>query len=159
MNTFNPLTSAGRKAGLTATLCAVAALATPCGSQTGASDGAAKPASSITITVLAAHGATPKRWNLTCDPAGGTHPSPHAACQTLVHAKSAFTPVPPGVMCPMIASGPQTASITGTWQGKHVSATYSRDNGCQTARWQALEKILGPVNPGGPMIPAGNAGS
>jgi hypothetical protein len=159
MNTFNPLTSAGRKAGLTATLCAVAALATACGSQTGASDGAAKPASSITITVLAAHGATPKRWTLTCDPAGGTHPSPQAACQTLAQAKSPFTPVPRGVMCPMIASGPQTATITGTWQGKHVSATYSRDNGCQTARWQALEKILGQVNPGGPMIPAGNAGS
>jgi hypothetical protein len=158
MNTFNPLTSAGRKTGLAATVCAVAALAAACGSQAGASHGAsaAKPTSSLTISVLAAQGSTPKHWTLTCDPAGGTHPSPQTACRALAQAKSPFTPVPRGVMCPMIASGPQTATITGTWEGKHVSASYSRDNGCQTARWNSLEKILGHFNPGGPMIPAGN---
>jgi hypothetical protein len=112
------------------------------------------PRSSLTIAVAAAHGAAPTRWTLTCDPVGGTHPDPQAACATLTKVKDPFAPVPPHVMCPMIVSGSQVASITGTWQGHRVSARYSRLNGCESARWEELGKVLGGVNPGGPMIPA-----
>jgi Subtilisin inhibitor-like len=118
-----------------------------------------KPASSLTISVTAVQGGKPRRWTLTCDPAGGSHPDPQAACATLAQAKDPFAPVSPRVMCPMIASGPQTASITGVWNGQRVSATYSRVNGCQTSRWNELNRVLGQVNPGGPMIPASGAGS
>ena len=44
--------------------------------------------------------------------------------------------------------------ITGTWHGTRVAATYSRVNGCQVQRWDKIGKVLGPINPGGPMIPA-----
>jgi Subtilisin inhibitor-like len=130
---------------------------TGCGSQlTPGSPAAVKaPRSSLTIAVAAAHGAVPRRWTLTCDPAGGTHPDAQAACAVLSTVKDPFAPVPPHIMCPMIASGPQVASITGDWEGHRVSASYSRDNGCQTTRWEKLAKVLGGVNPGGPMIPAG----
>jgi hypothetical protein len=158
MKFFVPLTDVPHKIGVAAVLGAVVALAAACGSQSGtggaASTGASKPASSLTISVTAARGAVPRHWTLTCEPAGGTHPNPQTACITLDHVKDPFAPVPSGVMCSMIASGPQTASITGIWDGKHVTATYSRDNGCQTERWNKISKVLGQVNPGGPMIPA-----
>jgi hypothetical protein len=136
---------------------AVAVLAA-CGSQTPgvrtSGPGSGQPRSSLTITVTAAQGATPKRWTLTCGPTGGTHPDPQGACATLAATKDPFAPVAPRIMCTMIFSGPQTASITGTWDGRRVSATYSRANGCQTARWDKIAKVLQGVNPGGPMIPA-----
>lgn len=157
MKTHPPLTTARHRAGVAAVIGGVAALAAACGSQAapGHAGPTAKPASSsLVISVAAAYGGTPHRWTLTCGPAGGTHPDAQAACAALAKVSHPFAPVASGVMCPMIASGPQTATITGTWHGQQVSARYSRVNGCQTARWNKLEKVLGQVNPGGPMIPA-----
>jgi hypothetical protein len=162
MKTFAPPAAVRHKAGVAAVFGAVVALAAACGSQSAAGhggsagSGAAKPASSLTISVAAARGATPRHWTLTCGPRGdgGTHPQPAVACVTLASARAPFAPVPRGVMCSMIYGGPQTASITGIWDGKPVAATYSRDNGCQTARWNKISKVLGQINPGGPMIPA-----
>lgn len=155
MKIFTPHTRAGHKAGVAAVIGAVAALAA-CGSQgASVSQGSqSAPRSSLTISVAAAHGATPRRWTLSCSPAGGTHPQPQTACTTLSTVKDPFAPVPPHTMCTMIFSGPQTASITGTWDGKRVSASYARNNGCQTERWNKLGSVLGGFNPGGPMIPA-----
>jgi hypothetical protein len=140
--------------GVAAAIGAVVALSA-CGSQA-IHGGAAShpPRSSLTITVAAAHGAAPTRWTLTCDPVGGTHPDPQAACATLTKVKDPFAPIPPHIMCPMIVSGSQVASITGTWRGHRVSARYSRLNGCESARWEELGQVFGGVNPGGPMIPA-----
>ena len=152
--------SALHKAGVTAVLGAVVALAAACGSQTAASQAAgaaaAEPASSLAISVTAAPGATPRHWTLTCGPGGdgGTHPQPAVACATLARAQAPFAPVRTGIMCSMIYGGPQTAAITGTWDGKRVAADYSMANGCQIARWNKIWKVLDQVNPGGPMIPA-----
>jgi Subtilisin inhibitor-like len=168
MKTFAPPAGARHpapvrhKAGVAAVLGGVVVLAAACGSQTvagnaaGPGSAAAKPASALTVSVTAAPGATPRRWTLTCGPAGdgGTHPQPAVACAALARARHPFAPVPAGVMCSMIAGGPQTASITGTWNGKRVAAAYSLANGCQIARWDRIWKVLGQVNPGGPMIPA-----
>jgi hypothetical protein len=168
MKTFAPPAGAGHpaavwhKAGVAAVLGGVVVLAAACGSQAaaghaaGPGSAAAKPASALTISVTAAPGATPRRWTLTCGPRGdgGSHPRPAVTCATLASVKAPFAPVPRGVMCSMVYGGPQTASITGTWHGKPVAATYSRDNGCQTARWNKIWKVLDQVNPGGPMIPA-----
>jgi hypothetical protein len=150
------------KAGVAAVLGGVVALAAACGSQAAAGHGAgpgsaaAKPASALTISVTAAPGATPRRWTLTCGPAGdgGTHPQPAVACATLARAQHPFAPVRTGIMCSMIAGGPQTASITGSWDGTRVAAAYSLADGCQIARWDKIWKVLDQVNPGGPMIPA-----
>jgi Subtilisin inhibitor-like len=159
MKTHRFQTGIRHKAGAAAALGAVVVLAAACGSQTAAVGPSAQARSSLSITVTAAQGATPKHWILTCAPAGGNHPDAAAACAALTHVKSPFAPVSSHLMCSMIDSGPQTARITGTWEGKPVSATYSRTDGCQTARWNALEKVLGQVNPGGPMIPATSSNS
>jgi hypothetical protein len=54
----------------------------------------------------------------------------------------AFTPLPTGVMCSMIYSGPQTARVTGTWDGRPVDTTFARNDGCATARWKQYRALF-----------------
>lgn len=85
-------------------------------------------------------------YELTCDPAGGTHPEATSACARLdefaAEDKDPFTPVPEGQMCTMQMGGPATARVTGTWHGRSVDATFSRKNGCEISRWQNLVPVL-----------------
>ena len=82
-------------------------------------------------------------WTLTCDPPGGTHPDPGAACQALEkNGATALPPVPKNQPCTMIYGGPETARITGTWKGEKIDAELSRTNGCEIARWKALTGLL-----------------
>jgi Subtilisin inhibitor-like len=153
------------KARVAAILGALAALTAACGSQGGASHAAStggaapKPASSLIVSVAAARGDTPRHWTLTCGPhaAGGTLPHSAAACAALARAKDPFAPAPRGIVCSMIDSGPQTASITGIWRGTRVASAYSRLDSCETARWNKLRTVFSQVNPGGPMIRASGA--
>ena len=134
--------------------------------QTGAPHGSGQPAASLTIQVTPAPGSTARHWTLQCGPAGGSLPGAATACTAITHATDPFGPVPRGTMCSMIYSGPQTATVHGTWNGKTVDASYSRKNGCQTARWNKLAALFpaavtpgptapggGQVNPGGPVLP------
>ncbi|HUY51737.1 MAG TPA: SSI family serine proteinase inhibitor [Streptosporangiaceae bacterium] len=109
---------------------------------------------SLTVQVTPSPGATPERWTLRCEPTGGTHPDPAAACRQLLAAKNPFAPIPRGIMCPMIVSGPQKATITGTFLGKPVDASFSRLDGCAAVRWSELGEVFtphgAPVN-GSPM--------
>lgn len=100
------------------------------------------PETSLTVRVTARPGASPRVWRLRCDPPGGTHPNPAGACAALARAKNPFAPVPTGTVCAQIYGGPQTAAITGVWRGRTVSAHYTRRNGCETARWNALSAVL-----------------
>ncbi|MET9530197.1 MULTISPECIES: SSI family serine proteinase inhibitor [unclassified Streptomyces] len=83
---------------------------------------------------------------LDCAPAGGTHASPQRACDRLdqlaADKRSPFAPVPTTMMCTMQYGGPATAHITGVWRGQPVDATFRRTNGCEIARWNALEPVL-----------------
>ena len=101
----------------------------------------------LTIAVSDGHGKT-TTWHLTCEPAGGDHPNPVAACDALVAAGARWLPeVSKDVACTEIYGGPETARVTGTWRGGPVSVTLSRTDGCQVARWDGLAGLL-PV--GGP---------
>jgi Subtilisin inhibitor-like len=142
---------------LPATLCVITAAA--CGSVTSTSS-ASKPSGSapaakvsLTVVVKASPGATPKRWTLRCDPAGGTHPDAKAACRQLLAAKNPFVPIPRGIMCPMIAAGPQRATISGIFFGQHVASNFAR-TGCGATRWSELGDVFG----SGP-TPASGAGA
>jgi hypothetical protein len=111
----------------------------PAGSTSGPT--AAGPAD-LTIVVDNGSG-TKTTWHLTCPPAGGNHPTPNEACAALgAHGRTALAAVRSDQMCTEIYGGPQTARITGTWQGKPVDATLSRTNGCEIARWNALVGLL-----------------
>jgi len=82
-------------------------------------------------------------WTLTCDPAGGTHPKPEAACSSLTaKGTTAMPAVAKDKICTQIYGGPQTAKVTGTWQGKAVNASFTRKNGCEISRWQSLKGLL-----------------
>ena len=129
---------------LPATLCVMAAAA--CGSAISTSSPAkpAKPAAKVSLTVVVtpSPGAAPKRWTLRCDPTGGTHPDPAAACRQLLAAKNPFAPIPRGIMCPMIAAGPQRATISGIFFGQHVASNFSR-TGCEATKWSELGDVFG----------------
>jgi hypothetical protein len=95
------------------------------------------------LTIVVVDNGKTDNWTLSCDPAGGTHPNPTAACAALTaKGRTAIPPVAKDVMCTQIYGGPQTAKITGTWQGQPVNATFSRHNGCEITRWKALTGLL-----------------
>ncbi len=86
-------------------------------------------------------------WRLSCDPPGGTHPDPAAACRALdEHGASALPPVPKDRMCTQIYGGAQKATVRGTWRGEQVFARLSLVNGCEIGRWKALQGLLPPAS-------------
>jgi len=96
----------------------------------------------LTITVSAGRGRGERTYSLVCDPAGGDHPDPEAACRLLRELKDPFAPVPPDAMCTEIYGGPQTATVTGRLRGEPVNARFSRTDGCQIARWDKHAALL-----------------
>ncbi|MER6911387.1 SSI family serine proteinase inhibitor [Streptomyces sp. NPDC000594] len=86
------------------------------------------------------------RYELACEPVGGTHPEREAACARLAElareGQDPFAPVPEGRMCTQQAGGPATARVTGNWRGRPVDAVFSRTDGCEISRWQILEPVL-----------------
>ncbi|MCX9191930.1 hypothetical protein C3Y87_10980 [Carbonactinospora thermoautotrophica] len=124
------------------------------GSNPGVPDAPSTPASELRVTVDPDGGAV-RTWTLRCDPPGGTHPDPRAACTAIDEAfrggDDPFAPTPRDMLCAEIFGGPQTATISGTWRGKPVNASYSRVNSCEIARWDRLKPVL---EPGGSAPPA-----
>ena len=85
-------------------------------------------------------------WRLTCDPPGGDHPDPAAACAALDKSgERALPPVAKDRACTQVYQGPQTATITGRWKGRTVSSRFSLVNGCEIARWKSLVGLLPPA--------------
>jgi hypothetical protein len=124
---------------LIAAVCAAAA--TACGSTPApASSPTASAKVSLDIRVTGGSGGA-ANWTLRCDPAGGSHPSPAAACKVLLRAKDPFAPVPRGIMCPMIVAGTREAKVTGIYFGRHIDTTFSQ-GGCQEARWTKIGQIF-----------------
>jgi hypothetical protein len=98
-----------------------------------------EPATSLTIEVRTDADADPTTLTLTCDPPGGDHPQAAEACDALAAAgPEVMEPVPADQACTMIYGGPQTARVTGTLDGADVDATFSRADGCEVDRWDAL---------------------
>ncbi|MCX4576106.1 subtilase-type protease inhibitor [Streptomyces sp. NBC_01571] len=100
----------------------------------------------LTVTVRHLTGTGDRTYDLRCHPAGGSHPAPEQACETLdrrtTWGKDPFAPVAPGTICTMVYGGPATAHVTGTWAGRPVDARFDRADGCQIARWDALVPML-----------------
>jgi hypothetical protein len=79
---------------------------------------------------------------LTCDPPGGTHPSPEEACAALDAEEDALAPVPGDVACTQIFGGSQEARVAGVVRGRAIDARLSRSNGCEIDRWDRLAPLL-----------------
>lgn len=67
---------------------------------------------------------------LSCDPAGGSHPTPAAACAELEARDGSITRDPGDTMCPMIYR-PVTVEANGTWRGASVEFERTYGNDCQ----------------------------
>ncbi|MFJ6571293.1 SSI family serine proteinase inhibitor [Streptomyces sp. NPDC091292] len=100
----------------------------------------------LTVTVSGSERRIDGTYRLDCSPAGGTHPDPEAACRRLdqltAERRDPFAPVPADAMCTQQYGGSTTARVTGRWQGHAVDTTYSRTNGCEIARWNAMVPVL-----------------
>ena len=103
---------------------------------------------SYVISVSADAKSVPETWRLTCNPADGDHPEPKAACAAIEKATDPFAPTKPDMACTEIYGGPAIATIRGERDGVQVDTSYSRVNGCEIARWDAL----GPVLPSPPTV-------
>lgn len=99
-------------------------------------------ATELTVVVDDGNGKT-TTWTLTCDPAGGTHPDPEAACTILgAHGERALPPKREDVACPQVYGGPEKATVTGMWRGQRVRSTFSRTDGCEISRWDLMQGLL-----------------
>jgi hypothetical protein len=113
------------------------------------SGGAPEPvaAEQLTITVNeSGERSAAETHSLSCDPAGGNHPRAEEACLALeriaASGEDPFAPVPGDAMCTQIDGGPATAEVSGTWRGERVEAEFSRQNGCEIARWDRVGALL-----------------
>ncbi|HUZ52457.1 MAG TPA: SSI family serine proteinase inhibitor [Streptosporangiaceae bacterium] len=86
-------------------------------------------------------GGQAKHWTLNCEPTGGTHPSPAAACAVLLKMKSPFAPRSKQIACPMILRSDRKILVTGTWLGVTVHRVVI-DGGCDLVLFSKLDKIL-----------------
>lgn len=101
-----------------------------------------QPGDQLEITYDAGDGSDPQTWELTCSPPSGTHPDPEGACADLAAADRPFAEPDPDLMCTEQYGGPQTARVTGTWDGQPVEASFDRVDGCAISRWDSLGRLL-----------------
>jgi hypothetical protein len=80
----------------------------------------------------------PRKATVRCDT-----PEDSATCRAVagIDAK-AFEPTPGNVACTQQYGGPQTATVKGRLRGEPVDATFSRENGCEIARWRDASPLL-----------------
>jgi hypothetical protein len=102
------------------------------------------PAGKADLTILLDDGfGVRATWTLTCDPVGGSHPSPSTACGVLgASGAEALPGSPTDQMCTQEYGGPQKALIRGTWRGKALSSQLTLENGCEISRWSSLLGLL-----------------
>lgn len=94
---------------------------------------------------------------LECPTAKDATPRELAACQWLAtpEARETLEPSADGErkVCTMIYGGPEQATVTGMLEGDAIDAKFSRQDGCEIARWTAAEVLWArPVEPSDPSV-------
>ena len=74
-----------------------------------------------------------------------TLPDPDAALAAVEkYGESVFFPKPgPPRLCTQQYGGPQVAVVTGAFHGRTVDSMFSRTDGCEISRWNAMAPLLG----------------
>jgi hypothetical protein len=105
------------------------------------------PDNDLQVQIDHGDGTPAESWTLTCVASvEGTHPDAEAACAHLAGLDDPFAPIPGDIACTEQYGGPQTARVTGVWNGKPVDLELSRINGCHISQWDSLGTLLpGPV--------------
>ena len=82
-------------------------------------------------------------WRLQCEPTGGDHPDPEAACAALTAVKDPFGKVPPPKRCKEIpGSSPEVAVLEGDFRGRKVRSSFERANACVVGRWDRIAPVF-----------------
>lgn len=90
------------------------------------------PDTTLTLTVTVPEG-DGESVQLTCEPAGGSHPNASSACAEILAANGDFDGLPGDseqTMCTM-EYAPVTAVAEGTWRGRPVSWQREFGNACR----------------------------
>ena len=130
-------------------LLGLAACAQPAGTGAAPSPSSSAPTETgdeLVISLDRGDGTEPSRYTLSCgDSPAGDHPDAEAACAHLAGIAQPFAPLPDDMMCTEQYGGPETAHITGRWNGEPVDLELSRTNGCYISQWESLGPVLPPV--------------
>ncbi|MGR0161589.1 SSI family serine proteinase inhibitor [Paenarthrobacter nitroguajacolicus] len=103
----------------------------------------------LSITLLETPESAPQSFTLVCTngapAAESKHPSAAEACTSLKNSPTLLSPPPARTdqACTMQYGGPATAKVTGSVDGKEVSASFNRTDGCQIGLWDAAKSVLG----------------
>ena len=112
----------------------------------GSSDAAGSPGAAernLVVDYDPGDGSPVQRFTLLCgDAAQGDHPEPAAACARVLRMNEPFAPLASDRICTEVFGGPQTARVTGTWQGEEVDVLLSREDGCAIDQWDALVPLV-----------------
>jgi Subtilisin inhibitor-like len=104
---------------------------------------------SLTITLRATATAEPVSYTLVCNGASAaqesTLPEADTACAELeAHGEDVLSnqrPMPE--QCTQQYGGPQQATVTGTFHGRSVDASFTLTDGCRIALWNSIPTLLG----------------
>jgi hypothetical protein len=113
-------------------------------------DEAAYTGTDLVVVYQAAPRSPAVTSELRCNPIGGDrdHVDAVTACDRLAALAKArrnpFAAPSANQVCSVDYDGPDSATVLGTWRGKQVRAAFSRINGCEIARWDALSTVLVP---------------
>ncbi|GGI92648.1 serine protease inhibitor [Pseudarthrobacter scleromae] len=74
-----------------------------------------------------------------------TLPDPDAALAAVeMYGEGIFFPKPgPPRLCTQQYGGPQVAVVTGIFHGRTVDSVFTRTDGCEISRWNAMAALLG----------------
>ena len=114
-----------------------------CGEDDEAATPTPTPASGLADLTLVVDGDGPgpegaKEVEVRCEAADDS-----ALCRDVAGlAPDDFAPTPANMACTQQYGGPQTAQVTGTLHGERIDATFSREQGCEIARWDAVVPVL-----------------
>jgi hypothetical protein len=127
------------RAFLALALCA-ALLAAGCGEDDESGGGGFRPLVDLTVS-LDPDGDGPepaKQATVRCGSAAESE-----RCEQVAALRPAdFEPVPDDVACTQQFGGPQVAEVTGTLRRSPVDARFSRQDGCEIARWEKARPLL-----------------
>ena len=82
-------------------------------------------------------------WTLRCEPTGGDHPDPAAACAALRAVKDPFGKLKPPPRCSEIpGSSPEVALLEGDFRGRKVRSMFERSSACVAGRWDRIAPVF-----------------